>query len=119
VDYGEVKLGGSKIMKYAIVESGGKQYKAVEGETIEVDLLPLEVGNPVELQQVLLVASDGNVSVGTPNVGGAMVKATVVDHVKGRKVLVFKYKTRVRYRRKKGHRQHYTRLKINEIVAAA
>jgi len=105
--------------KYAIVESGGKQYKAVEGETIEVDLLPLEAGNLVELGQVLLVASDGNVSVGTPTVSGATVKATVVDHIKGRKVLVFKYKSRVRYRRKKGHRQHYTRLKINEIVAVA
>ncbi len=106
-------------MKYAIVESGGKQYKAVEGETIEVDLLPLEVGNAVELSQVLLVANDGHVSVGKPTVGGATVKATVVDHIKGRKVLVFKYKTRVRYRRKKGHRQHYTRLQINEIVASA
>ncbi len=106
-------------MKYAIVESGGKQYRAVEGETIEVDLLPLEVGHSVELSQVLLVANDGAVHIGQPTVGGAMVKATVVDHVKGRKILVFKYKTRVRYRRKKGHRQHYTRLQINEIVALA
>jgi large subunit ribosomal protein L21 len=104
-------------MKYAIVESGGKQYKAVEGETIEVDRLPLEIGSSVELDQVLLVANDGNVSVGTPVVKGAMVKATVADQVKGRKVLVYKYKTRVRYRRKKGHRQHYTRLQINEILA--
>ena len=104
-------------MKYAIVESGGKQYKAVEGETIEVDRLPLEIGSSVELDQVLLVASDGNVSVGTPVVKGVMVKATVADQVKGRKVLVYKYKTRVRYRRKKGHRQHYTRLQINEILA--
>jgi len=104
-------------MKYAIVESGGKQYKAVEGEMIEVDRLPLEIGSSVELDQVLLVANDGNVSVGTPVVKGAMVKATVADQVKGRKVLVFKYKTRVRYRRKKGHRQHYTRLQINEILA--
>lgn len=103
-------------MKYAIVESGGKQYRAVEGETIEVDLLPLEAGNAVELDQVLLVAQDGNVNIGKPTVNGATVKATVVAHVQARKVLVFKYKTRVRYRRKKGHRQHYTRLQINEIV---
>ncbi|GAB4579120.1 MAG: 50S ribosomal protein L21 [Anaerolineales bacterium] len=106
-------------MKYAIVESGGKQYKAVEGETIEVDLLPLETGNTVNLEQVLLVANDGQVNIGKPNVNGALVKATVVAHVQGRKVLVFKYKTRVRYRRKKGHRQQYTRLQINEIVAGA
>ena len=106
-------------MKYAIVESGGKQYKAVEGETIEVDRLPLEVGNAVELDQVLLVANDGQVNVGTPTVGGAKVKATVLAQFKGRKVLVFKYKTRVRYRRTKGHRQQYTRLQIDEILAAA
>ncbi|HNB50648.1 MAG TPA: 50S ribosomal protein L21 [Anaerolineales bacterium] len=104
-------------MKYAIVESGGKQYKAVEGETIEVDLLPVEAGDAVELKQVLLVANDGHVSIGKPTVAGATIKATVVSHVQGRKVLVFKYKTRVRYRRKRGHRQHYTRLQINEIVA--
>lgn len=106
-------------MKYAIVESGGKQYRAVEGETIEVDLLPLEAGNTIELNQVLLVAQDGKVNIGKPTVDGATVKATVVAHVQARKVLVFKYKTRVRYRRKRGHRQHYTRLQINEIVAGA
>jgi len=105
--------------KYAIVESGGKQYKAIEGETIEVDLLPLESGNSIDLDQVLLVANDGNVAIGKPTVSGAVVKATVMEHFHGRKVLVFKYKTRVRYRRKKGHRQHYTRLQINEIVTGA
>jgi large subunit ribosomal protein L21 len=119
VDIGEVKFGGSKIMKYAIVESGGKQYKAVEGETIEVDRLPLEVGTSVELDQVLLVTNDGSFSVGTPIVDGAKVKATVVNQIRGRKILVFKYKTRVRYRRTKGHRQHYTLLKIDEILASA
>jgi large subunit ribosomal protein L21 len=119
VDIGEVKLGGSKIMKYAIVESGGKQYKAVEGDTIEVDRLPLEVGASIELDQVLLVTNDGSFSIGTPIVGGAKVKATVVNQIKGRKIMVFKYKSRVRYRRMKGHRQHYTLLKIDEILASA
>jgi large subunit ribosomal protein L21 len=104
------------MLKYAIVESGGKQFKAVEGETIEVDLLPVEPGDAIELNQVLLVANDGQVSIGKPIVSGAVIKATVVAHVQGRKVLVFKYKPRVRYRRKKGHRQQYTRLQINEIV---
>jgi large subunit ribosomal protein L21 len=119
VDFGEVKLGGSKIMKYAIVESGGKQYKAIEGEIIEVDLLPIEAGNTLNLDQVLLVANDGHVSVGRPTLAGTVVKTTVVSHIRGRKVLVFKYKTRVRYRRKQGHRQQYTRLQINEIVTGA
>ncbi|NJN43690.1 MAG: 50S ribosomal protein L21 [Anaerolineae bacterium] len=106
-------------MKYAIVESGGKQYKAFEGETIEVDRLPLEVGTTVELDQVLLVTNDGSFRIGTPLVDGAKVKATVVNQIRGRKILVFKYKTRVRYRRTKGHRQHYTLLKIDEILASA
>ncbi|NUM49383.1 MAG: 50S ribosomal protein L21 [Anaerolineales bacterium] len=106
-------------MKYAIVESGGKQYKAIEGEIIEVDLLPIEAGNTLNLDQVLLVANDGHVSVGRPTLAGTVVKTTVVSHIRGRKVLVFKYKTRVRYRRKQGHRQQYTRLQINEIVTGA
>lgn len=102
-------------MKYAIVESGGKQYKAVEGGRVDVDRLHVEAGEQVEMP-VLLLANDGNVLVGTPKLAGAKVKATVVEHFKARKVLVFKYKTRVRYRRKKGHRQQYTQLQIDEIV---
>jgi len=102
-------------MKYAIVESGGKQYKAVEGATIEVDLLPLETGQPAALNAVLLLVDDGKVSVGTPSVEGARVNATVVDHVKGPKVIIFKYRPKKRIRVKTGHRQQYTRLKIESI----
>jgi large subunit ribosomal protein L21 len=111
---GEVKI-GEKGMKYAIVESGGKQYKAVEGATIEVDLLPLEAGQPAALNAVLLLVEDGKVSVGTPTVAGARVNATVVDHVKGPKVIIFKYRSKKRIRVKTGHRQQYTRLKIESI----
>lgn len=100
---------------YAIVESGGKQYKAVPGTTIEVDRLQVEEGAQLELDQVLLVSDGENVNVGTPTVGGAAVKTTVVEHFKGRKIIVFKYKSRERYRRKQGHRQQYTRLQIDEI----
>lgn len=105
-------------MKYAIVEQGGKQYKAVPGATIEVDRLPLEEGATVELDRVLLVADGDQVTVGRPTIEGAKVKATVEAHFKGPKIIVFKYKPRKRYRRKKGHRQQYTRLRIEEIVLA-
>lgn len=100
---------------YAIVESGGKQYKAVPGATVEVDRLHIEEGTQIDLDQVLLVADDEDIKVGTPIVKGAIVKATVVEHYKGKKILVFKYIPSKRYRRKRGHRQQYTRLHIDEI----
>lgn len=103
-------------MKYAIVDSGGKQYIAREGETIEVDRLPLEIGKPVEFKDVLLVADNGNVAVGTPTVKGASVKGRVLDHIKGAKIIVFKYVPKQRYRRKQGHRQRYTRVEIQKIT---
>jgi large subunit ribosomal protein L21 len=102
-------------MKYAIIRSGSRQHRAVEGETVEVERLPLEVGDSVEIDAVLLVADDGNVSVGTPHVAGATVSATVVDQVRGPKIRIFKYKPKERYRRRAGHRQNYTRLKIDSI----
>lgn len=102
-------------MKYAIVQSGGKQYKAVEGTTIEVDRLPLEVGKKMDLSEVLLISDEGKITVGTPTVAGAKVSATVVDQFKAPKVIVFKYKSRVNYRVKQGHRQQYTRLMIDKI----
>ncbi len=102
-------------MKYAIVESGGKQYKAVEGATIEVDRLPLEVGQPAQLDSVLLMVEDEQVSVGTPTVAGAHVNAKVMEHFKGPKVIIFKYRPKKRIRVKTGHRQQYTRLQIEAI----
>lgn len=104
-------------MKYAIIESGGKQYRAVEGETIDVDRLPLEIGEPVELNQVLMVADGSKVAVGTPTIKNALVKATVADQFKGPKIIIFRYKPSKRYRKKRGHRQQYTKIKIEEIVA--
>jgi large subunit ribosomal protein L21 len=103
-------------MKYAIVVSGGKQYKAVEGGTIEVDLLDVEAGQPVSLDQVLLLVESEAIHVGTPTVETAKVSATVVDHFKGPKIVVFRYKPKKRIRTKTGHRQQYTRLKIDTIV---
>lgn len=101
---------------YAVVETGGKQYKVSVGETVDVEKLPFEVGETIELDRVLLVADGDEVHVGRPTVEGAKVLATVTEHVKGPKIIVFKYRPRERYRRKKGHRQVYTRLTINEII---
>lgn len=102
-------------MKYAIVESGGKQYKAVEGATIDVDLMDVEVGQEVKLDAVLLVVEDENILVGTPSVKGAQVATKVVDHIKGKKVETFKYTPKKRIRVKSGHRQRYTRLSVETI----
>ena len=102
-------------MKYAIIEDGGKQFKAVEGSTIEVDCFSAEIGETVDMEHVLLVVDGENVSVGTPLVAGAKVQATVVAQVKGPKLVIFKYTPKKRYRAKTGHRQKYTRLQIESI----
>jgi large subunit ribosomal protein L21 len=102
-------------MKYAIVEDGGKQYRAAIGETIEVDHYPLEVGEEIDLDHVLLISDGENVRVGTPFVDGAKIQATVVAQMKGPKVVVFRYKAKERIRSKTGHRQKYTRVRIDAI----
>ncbi len=102
-------------MKYAIVESGGKQYRAVEGATIEVDRLPVEAGTNVKLEQVLLLADGENISVGTPVIKDFPIWTTVVEHFKGPKVNIFNYSPKKRIRVKIGHRQNYTRLLIEQI----
>lgn len=102
-------------MRFAIVESGGKQYRAVEGTTIDVDRLAYEVGKTFDFERVLLMADGDAVLVGTPTVAEIKVSATVVDHVKGPKVLSFKYRPKKRIRVRGGHRHHYTRLMIDFI----
>jgi large subunit ribosomal protein L21 len=102
---------------YAVVKTGGKQYRVSPGDSIEVEKLPYEVGEQIELDQVLLVANGSGTKIGRPLVEGATVKATVIRQLKGRKIIVFKFRSSKRYRRKRGHRQHYTRLRIDEIVA--
>jgi large subunit ribosomal protein L21 len=102
---------------YAVVKTGGKQYRVSPGDSIDVEKLPYEVGHQIELDQVLLVANGSGAKIGQPLVEGAKVKATVTRQAKGRKVIIYKYRPSKRYRRKKGHRQHLTRLRIDEIVA--
>jgi len=100
---------------YAVVETGGKQYKVSPAQTIEVEKLTAS-GDTVELDKVYLVADGDKVTVGNPTVPGAKVIANVVGNGKGDKVIVYKFKAKVRYRRKRGHRQPYTKLAIKEIV---
>ncbi len=101
---------------YAIVRTGGHQYKVAVGDQLDVEKLPVEAGEQVELNEVLMVSSDDQVTVGDPLIAGARVTATVVDQHRGDKIIVFKYKPKKRYRRKMGHRQDLTRLSINAIT---
>lgn len=103
-------------MKYAIVEDGGKQFKAVIGSTIEVDHFASEVGETIDLERVLLVSDEDQVTVGTPLIKGTKVQATVVAQIKAPKVVVFRYLPKKRMRVKRGHRQQYTLLHIESIV---
>jgi large subunit ribosomal protein L21 len=102
---------------YAIIETGGKQYKVTEGQTIDVERLEVVEGGTIELDRVLLVADGKKITAGNPLVKGASVTATAKENGKSDKVVVFKYKPKVRYRRKNGHRQLYTRLSIDSITA--
>jgi large subunit ribosomal protein L21 len=102
---------------YAILETGGKQYKVQSGDVIEVERLDGEVGDQIELGRVLMLAGDdGAPKLGNPIVEGAKVFGEVVEHGKGEKLIVFKYKPKVRYRRKTGHRQVVTRVRVGDIV---
>ncbi|MBM3187166.1 MAG: 50S ribosomal protein L21 [Chloroflexi bacterium] len=100
---------------YAVIEAGGKQYKVAVGQTIDVERLESEVGVTVELDRVLMVSDDQGVQFGTPTLEDARVSATVVEQGRADKVIIFKYRPKQRYRLKKGHRQPYTRLRIEAI----
>ena len=102
---------------YAVVRTGGKQYRLGIGDSVKVEKLPNEVGNIVELSQILMVSKDGEVKVGTPLVTGASVKAEIIGHGRNKKIRVFKMKRRKKYRRTQGHRQAFTQLKVTEINA--
>ena len=101
---------------YVIVQTGGKQYRVSNGDTIRVESIPGDIGDTVELTDIRMVFTDGDVTLGTPNVEGARVVTEIADSGKGKKIVVFKYKSKVRYRRKKGHRQLYTDLTVTDII---
>lgn len=100
---------------FAVVQTGGKQYKVRPGQILEVELLPFAPGTAVDLDQVLLVATESETLIGQPLVEGAVVRASVARQGRGDKIIVFRYKSKKRYRRKTGHRQNYTYLKIGGI----
>jgi large subunit ribosomal protein L21 len=102
---------------YAVVNTGGKQYKVQKGETLRIEKIPGEVGSQVTFDKVLMVADGENVRVGRPLLEKAAVLASIVEQDKAKKIIVFKYKRRKRYRRKQGHRQPYTAIRIDGIEA--
>ncbi len=101
---------------YAIIRSGGRQYRAEVGATIDVERLPYDVDQSFEIDDVLLIGNGDNTVIGQPTVDGAKVRVTVVDQARDKKIIVFKYRQRTNYRRKRGHRQYFTRLRVDEIV---
>jgi ribosomal protein L21 len=104
-------------MEYAIIETGGKQYRVSEGDQVLVEKLDKGEGDTVTFDRVLAVVKEGELVVGTPVVSGAQVTGKVVEHGKGKKILVFKYKAKANYRRRQGHRQPFTKVVIEKIEA--
>lgn len=102
---------------FAVIATGGKQYKVVVGQTINVEKLAASVGNDIDLSEILLLAEGETVTHGAPHVAGASVTARVVSHGKAQKIIVFRYRAKSRYRRKNGHRQSLTTLLIKSINA--
>jgi len=100
---------------YAVIKTGGKQYRVSSGEKIKVEQIPADVGSQITLDQVLLVADGDKVAIGAPLVAGAKVQATVVSHGRGDKVHIFKMRRRKHYRKQGGHRQNYTEIQIEKI----
>lgn len=103
-------------MMYAVIETGGKQYRVAPGETVRVEKLDVEAGKSIDLDKVLLIQDDKAIRIGKPTVEGAKVKAKVVAHGRGEKVRIFKMKRRKHYRNQAGHRQDFTELEITSIA---
>jgi large subunit ribosomal protein L21 len=104
---------------YAVIQTGGKQYRVAEGETLRVEKLPATPGDKLSFSPLLFADDGGNVQIGKPNVSGIKVEAEVMEQGRGEKIVIFKYKRRKSYRRKTGHRQPFTALKIVSIKAGA
>ncbi len=102
---------------YAVIKTGGKQYKVSEGETLKVEKIDVEAGASIDLNEVLMVADGDDVKIGTPFVDGGKVSATIESHGRHKKIRIVKFKRRKHYRRQMGHRQSYTEIKIEKISA--
>ena len=100
---------------YAVIQTGGEQYRVSEGDVLNVEKLAVEAGENVVFDKVLTVVNDGDVMIGKPVVEGAKVTAKVVEHGKAKKIFVFKYKAKANYRKRQGHRQPYTKVEISKI----
>ena len=103
---------------YAVIKTGGKQYRVTPGESLKVETLEAEVGASISFSEVLMVADGDAITVGSPTVVGAVVKAEVVSHGRGDKIRIIKHRRRKHYHKEQGHRQNFTALKITEIVSA-
>ena len=103
---------------YAVIKTGGKQYRVTTGQTLKVEKLELEQGASIDLDQVLMVAEGENIKIGTPLVAGGKVTATIKSHGRGKKIEIIKFRRRKHYRRQAGHRQSYTELEITNISAS-
>lgn len=104
-------------MKYAVVISGGKQHRVVEGETLKVEKIPAEVGDSIHLDQVLMVANGDEIKLGKPLLSDSKVSATIVSHGRHKKISIVKFRRRKHHQKATGHRQHYTEIKIDNIMA--
>jgi large subunit ribosomal protein L21 len=100
---------------YAVIETGGKQYKIKEGDKLFIEKLDVESGDSIDFDNILIVSKDGELAIGSPYVEAAKVKASVIENGKGPKVVVFKFKNKEGYRKKRGHRQPYTKIQIESI----
>ena len=103
---------------YAVIKTGGKQYKVAAGEKLKVEQIPADIGSEITLDQVLAVGNGGDLKIGIPLVSGATVKATILAHGKHEKVRIFKMRRRKHYQKHQGHRQQYTELQIGDIAGA-
>lgn len=111
----EKTTSGTGLRPYAVIETGGKQYRVSEGDYLNVERLPDEAGSEITIDRVLMIGGDGSTRIGTPIVDGATVTARVDEHFRGDKIIVFKFKKRKNYRRKQGHRQEQTKITITGI----
>lgn len=104
---------------YAVIKTGGKQYRVTPGEKLKVEKIDSDVGSDITLDQVLVLADGENVTIGAPLIAGAAVKATVVSHGRGDKVMIFKFRRRKHYRKTQGHRQSYTEIQIGDFASSS